>query len=112
MSVLIQRGRIITASDDYVADVYMEDETVTLIGTALDVDADRVIDASGKYVLPGCIDPHTHFDMPLGDRGMAREGGRQGDDRLRLPHHRRRSRGRNARRPGDAPRPGRHLLQD
>ena len=66
MSVLIQGGRIITASDDYVADVYIEDETVTLIGTSLDVDADRVIDASGKYVLPGCIDPHTHFDMPFG----------------------------------------------
>ena len=66
MSVLIQGGRIITASEDYVADVYIEDETVTLIGTSLDVDADRVIDASGKYVLPGCIDPHTHFDMPFG----------------------------------------------
>src|ERR1022692_525824 len=66
MSVLIQGGRIITASDDYVADVYIEDETVTLIGTSLDVDADRVIDASGKYVLPGCIDPHTHLDMPFG----------------------------------------------
>jgi dihydropyrimidinase len=66
MSVLIEGGRIITASDDYVADVYIEDETVTQIGTSLDVDADRVIDASGKYVLPGCIDPHTHFDMPFG----------------------------------------------
>ena len=66
MSVLIQGGRIITASEDYVADVYIEDETVSLIGTSLDVDADRVIDASGKYVLPGCIDPHTHLDMPFG----------------------------------------------
>jgi dihydropyrimidinase len=66
MSVLIEGGRIITASDDYVADVYIEDETVTQIGASLDVVADRVIDASGKYVLPGCIDPHTHFDMPFG----------------------------------------------
>ena len=66
MSVLIQGGRVITASEDYVADVYIEDETVTLIGSSLDVDADRVIDAAGKYVLPGCIDPHTHFDMPFG----------------------------------------------
>ena len=66
MSVLIQGGRIITASEDYVADVYIEDETVTTIGTSLDVDADRVIDATGKYLLPGCIDPHTHFDMPFG----------------------------------------------
>jgi len=66
MSVLIEGGRIITAADDYVADVYIEDETITQIGVSLDVAADRVIDASGKYLLPGCIDPHTHFDMPFG----------------------------------------------
>ncbi len=66
MSVLIEGGRIVTAGDDYVADVYVEDETITLIGESLDVEADRVIDAAGKYVLPGCIDPHTHLDMPFG----------------------------------------------
>ena len=66
MSILIEGGRIVTGSDDYVGDVYIEDETITLIGESLDVDADRVIDAEGKYVLPGCIDPHTHFDMPFG----------------------------------------------
>jgi dihydropyrimidinase len=66
MSLLIEGGRIITAGDDYVADVYIENETIALIGESLDVAADRVIDASGKYVLPGCIDPHTHLDMPFG----------------------------------------------
>jgi dihydropyrimidinase len=66
MSVLIKGGRIVTASDDYVGDVYIEDETVTRIGTSLDIAADRVIDASGKYVLPGGVDPHTHLDMPFG----------------------------------------------
>src|SRR5881227_2701662 len=66
MSVLIKGGRIITAADDYVADVYVEDETVSLIGESLDVSADKVIDASGKYVLPGLVDPHTHLDMPFG----------------------------------------------
>src|SRR5262249_7882054 len=66
MSVLIKRGRRVTAADDYVADVRAEDETVTLIGESLDVAADKVIDASGKYVLPGCVDPHTHLDMPFG----------------------------------------------
>ena len=66
MSLLIEGGRIVTAGDDYVADVYIEDETISLIGTSLDVAADRVINASGKYVLPGCIDPHTHLDMPFG----------------------------------------------
>ena len=66
MSVLIKGGRIITAADDYVGDVYVEGERITLVGESLDVDADRVIDASGRYVLPGCVDPHTHLDMPFG----------------------------------------------
>ena len=66
MSVLIKGGRIITAADDYVADIYVEDETVTLIGEALDQPADKTIDATGKYILPGCVDPHTHLDMPFG----------------------------------------------
>ena len=66
MSVLIKGGRVVTAADDYVADVFVEDESVTLIGESLDVQADRVIDATGKVVLPGCIDPHTHLDMPFG----------------------------------------------
>ena len=66
MSVLIKGGRIVTAADDYVGDIYVEDETVTLIGASLDVPADRTIDAAGKYVLPGCVDPHTHLDMPFG----------------------------------------------
>ena len=66
MSVLIKGGRIITAADDYVGDVYAEGETVSLIGDSLDVQADKVIDASGKYVLPGAIDPHTHIEMFFG----------------------------------------------
>jgi dihydropyrimidinase len=66
MSVLIRGGRIVTAADDYVADLYVEDEAVSLIGESLDVQADRTIDASGKYVLPGGVDPHTHLDMPFG----------------------------------------------
>jgi dihydropyrimidinase len=66
MSVLIKGGRIVTAADDYVADIFIEDETVTLIGESLDQGADKVIDASGKYVLPGGVDPHTHLDMPFG----------------------------------------------
>src|ERR671919_3189836 len=66
MSILIKGGRVITAADDYVADVFVEDETVALIGESLDADADRTIDASGKYVLPGGVDPHTHLDMPFG----------------------------------------------
>ncbi len=65
-SVLIKGGRVVTAADDYLADVFVERERITLIGESLDVAADRVIDAGGKYVLPGCVDPHTHLDMPFG----------------------------------------------
>src|SRR4249919_260555 len=66
VSVLIKGGRVVTAADDYVGDVYAEGERITLIGESLDVQADKVIDATGKYVLPGAVDPHTHLDMPFG----------------------------------------------
>src|SRR6478735_8372920 len=66
MSVLIKGGRIVTASDDYVGDIYAENGTVTTIGRSLDVEADKLIDASSKYVIPGAIDPHTHIEMFFG----------------------------------------------
>ena len=65
MSLLIKNGRVITAVDDYKGDIFIESEQVNLIGKNLDVKADRVIDAQGKYVIPGGIDPHTHLDMPF-----------------------------------------------
>src|SRR5262249_44842467 len=66
MSVLIKGGRVVTAADDYLADILVEDERISVIGESLDTPADRVIDAAGKLVLPGCIDPHTHLEMPFG----------------------------------------------
>ncbi len=66
MSLLIKNGRIVTAVDDYRADIFVEDQTISLIGASLDIAADQVIDASGKLVIPGGIDPHTHMDMPFG----------------------------------------------
>jgi dihydropyrimidinase len=66
MSVLIKNGRIITATDDYFADIFIEGESVTKIGKDLEDGADKVIDATGKLVIPGGIDSHTHFDMPFG----------------------------------------------
>ncbi len=66
MSVLIRGGRIVTAADDYVGDILIEGERIARIGTSLDDDAEVVIDASGKLVLPGAVDPHTHLDMPFG----------------------------------------------
>jgi len=66
MSVLIKGGRIVTAADDYIGDVYVENGTVSLIGESLDIAADKVIDATGKFVIPGAIDPHTHLEMFFG----------------------------------------------
>jgi dihydropyrimidinase len=66
MRTLIKSGTVVTATDQYKGDVLVEDEKVAVIGTSLDVDADRVIDAAAKYVLPGGIDVHTHLDMPFG----------------------------------------------
>jgi dihydropyrimidinase len=63
---LIKSGTVVTATDQYRGDVLVEDEKVALIGMSLDIDADRVIDATAKYVLPGGIDVHTHLDMPFG----------------------------------------------
>ncbi|MCC6523849.1 MAG: dihydropyrimidinase [Polyangiaceae bacterium] len=71
MSVLIKNGRVVTAADDYFADVFVEGEKVALIGQGLTVRADKVIDAAGKLVIPGGIDAHTHLDMPFGGTNSA-----------------------------------------
>ena len=66
MSILIKNGRIVTAVDDYFADVFIDGEKIVQIGKDLNVQADETLDAKGKLVLPGGIDPHTHLDMPFG----------------------------------------------
>jgi len=66
MRTLIKSGRVVTAVDDYTADIFIEGETVTTIGKSLEMEADRVIDASGRLVIPGGIDPHTHMELPFG----------------------------------------------
>lgn len=66
MSILIKNGTVVSATDLYRGDVLVDGEKVSTIGTSLTMPADRVIDADGKYVLPGGIDVHTHLDMPFG----------------------------------------------
>ena len=66
MSILIKNGTIVTASDKYVGDIFVDGEIISMIGTSLSIPAARTIDASGKLVLPGGIDVHTHLDMPFG----------------------------------------------
>ena len=65
MSLLIKNGRIITAADDYIADIFIEGETINEIGKDLLLKADKEIDAAGKLIFPGGIDPHVHLDMPF-----------------------------------------------
>ena len=65
MSVLIQNARVITATDQYDADIYIEGEKIHAIGKGLSFKAEKVIDASGLLALPGGIDPHVHLDMPF-----------------------------------------------
>ncbi len=68
MSILIKSGRIITATDDYAADVYCADDKITRIETDIDpasVPEAELIDAAGKYVFPGFIDPHVHVHLPF-----------------------------------------------
>ncbi len=66
MPLLIKNGRIITATDDLVADIFVEDQTITSIGKNLQADPSaEVIDASGKLVFPGFIDPHVHIYLPF-----------------------------------------------
>jgi dihydropyrimidinase len=65
MRTLVRGGRIVTASQDYVADILIEDGVISTIGHLDQMNADRVIDAGGRLVLPGGVDPHTHLDAPL-----------------------------------------------
>ncbi len=66
MALLIKNGEIVTGSERYVADIFCEGETITRIGPGLEAPAGcEVIDATGKYVFPGFIDPHTHIYLPF-----------------------------------------------
>ncbi len=65
-TTLVKNGTIVTAADRYTADIFIDKGVVTLIGAGLNLPADTVVDASGKLVMPGGIDVHTHLDMPFG----------------------------------------------
>ncbi|MBL8187003.1 MAG: amidohydrolase family protein, partial [Acidobacteria bacterium] len=69
MRTLIKNGHIVTAVDSYIADLLIDGETVAMIGKDLSAvvgQVDKTIDATGKLVIPGGIDPHTHMDLPFG----------------------------------------------
>jgi Dihydroorotase and related cyclic amidohydrolases len=66
MRTLIRGGTVVTATETTEADVVIEDEKVAAIGRGMAVEADRVIDATGRYVMPGGVDVHTHMELPFG----------------------------------------------
>lgn len=66
MPLLIKNGRVVTADSDFTADIYCEGETITRIGRGLEAPPDaEIIDATGKFVFPGFIDPHVHIYLPF-----------------------------------------------
>lgn len=65
MSILIKNGKVVTAGEVMIADVFVEGETVRAIGKDLPFKADKEIDATNMLVIPGGIDPHVHLDMPF-----------------------------------------------
>ncbi|MCC6428651.1 MAG: dihydropyrimidinase [Phycisphaerales bacterium] len=69
MPLLIKNGRIITSTDDYSADIFAADQTISRIEKVIDLNAcptgTEIIDAAGKYVFPGFIDPHVHVYLPF-----------------------------------------------
>ena len=63
--ILIKSGKLVTAEKSYYADILVEGEKIKAIDSGLEGDGAQEIDASGKLIMPGGIDPHTHFDLPM-----------------------------------------------
>ena len=64
MNTLIKNGTLVTAFETFQADILIEDEKIVRIGLNLEADSAQVVDATGKLIMPGGVDPHTHFDLP------------------------------------------------
>jgi dihydropyrimidinase len=69
MSIVISGGTVVTSTGRHAADVLIEGESIAAVfaaGTAPQIEGAQVIDATGKYVIPGGIDAHTHMELPFG----------------------------------------------
>mgnify|MGYP003363739903 CR=1 FL=1 len=66
MKTIIKHGRIVSPSETYEADILIDGETISCIGRDLEDAGAHIIDARGKYVIPGGVDVHTHMDLQAG----------------------------------------------
>ncbi len=71
MQMLIKNGTLVTPEKTWQADILIVEEKIAKVGTELNSKAEKVIDASGKLVLPGVIDAHTHMGIPIKDTWSA-----------------------------------------
>ncbi|HET9905688.1 MAG TPA: hypothetical protein VFQ23_03585, partial [Anaerolineales bacterium] len=67
MNLLIRNGTLITDSDTFQSDILIQDEKIMLVAPGLEFDSFETMDASGKLIMPGGIDPHVHLDLPMFD---------------------------------------------
>ena len=67
MAILIKNGTLVTASETVETDLLIDGETIAQIGKNLQHPSAEIIDATGKLIMPGGIDPHVHLDLPMFD---------------------------------------------
>ena len=65
MKILIKGGRLVTSEKTFAADILVDHEKISLIGQNLQAPDVEVVDATGKLILPGGVDPHVHLDLPM-----------------------------------------------
>src|SRR5258707_15727765 len=66
MGTLFKNGTVINAGDTFPADILVEGEKIVLLGQSIPEQGHKVVDAKGKYLMPGGIDVHTHLELPFG----------------------------------------------
>lgn len=66
MDLLIKGGTIVTSKESFIADIAVKDGKIAAIGADLDIEAKKLVEATGKLILPGALDVHTHMAMPFG----------------------------------------------
>ena len=65
MTTLIKNGTLVTATETFQADILIQDEKIQRIAPTIEIDSAQQIDASGKLIFPGGVDPHVHLDLPM-----------------------------------------------